>query len=1477
MLLSITTVSTIINVDTSYTFAVNRQVKSNAFDFNSNPLSSIPAGSLLRITFPAQYNHLTAGAFTCTSSNAVTCSLTGSEMTVTGMFPSASTPTSYSVTIQGIRNPSPALTTDSFTMQVRDGSTVVDFSQPSQRLVLSPGAFQSCSATFNPSTVSTRGSLVLALDPTNEIPTSGYIQVTFSSGSWANDPGSNSILLSSQSCTAISNVNSNLACTNPSSTSIRATSLLQTATSGSFSFSADSVLSPPTASSSYTFTVTSFQSTTTNNRIDTCSVTVGGLTPLPITILSSDTNGALVSQQTALRMRFNFGTNNVEVGDVMTFAFPTILQSSVSLISTADFSLSQNPNSAVLTCTTKVDSTNYQIALSAITMPPSVLPSPSITVTVARAGSQFLSGTFTVTAGIRTLSFTVGSTVTEIGKPGVMSFAITTLTAFSSTGVVTISLPSALTASAIPTCAGSGGSVSSSPTCTLSGRTVTISSLATSTQAAGTYTFSITSVTNPDTTLPVTGFNVSVLYDSQAGAFMANLVGGTYTPTPAQLDNSLISVTPSSLVVNNPNTNYLVRFTTRNTLATGSSITLTVPSCVVVNTNVVANNCAVALGAAALTSTSCSPAATANSDGSRTITFPNIFTSSGAAAGTVIQLQVSQSFKNPSSTERCSSFAIRTFSNSYPVDYLDFGISVQMTTPAAFQQAQVAASTLVNSGTTVLTFTLWQESAFQAHSVLRVTLPPELGIATLACADGNSNTLTCSASGQVVTVTLAAATTPASFTVVLSGIKNAISLKTTSTFTVDSGFQIYKYSEQSIAGITNQVAATFKTIGMTFNPGTLGEANTYTLNFQTTGTIPSGGYLLITPPTGMTVGTYSCTYTGFTPTCANDGTNAQILRVTAGSFPTSALTLTVTGLSTGNSAPTTAFTVGSFTADNFKIDENNALNFALACTLPCKSCNSATPTVCTACYSSTSITTRVFLADNNCFEACPNTTIAAGNACTACTSPCATCTGSLTNCTSCPAGQFLNLVTNPNAGTCGTTCPSGSWPNAALDPDRCVACSAPCSTCSSATACLSCATGFLLGTTCVTACPTTGLYIQDSVNMVCTPCSTTCKKCTNTVTECTECNSPKLLQASTCVDACTAPLISNSSHCVSCTAPCATCTGTVTTCVTCITNNFLSGTTCVPTCPTGTFANSATSSCSACSVMTNCLECESAVKCTRCSLPSALYQDQCITTAPTGKVIINGVVESCSTTADCATCVNTVTNCTSCTSRFLSGNTCVGTCPATTFGASNTCSACASPCANCDSQATNCTSCRDNLNPVRYLSGNSCITDCGAGRFGDTSTVVCVACSNNCATCTSSTICTSCAGIYFLQGTQCLTACLPGSVGLNNLCSPCTTGCATCSTSTTNCQTCSNGYFLNGNGCFTTCPAGLYGRKSDNTCAACDAGCVTCENSPTACTACPTPLFLYGVSCISSCPSGSYLSGTTCLGCPVSCATCSNA
>jgi hypothetical protein len=143
---------------------------------------------------------------------------------------------------------------------------------------------------------------------------------------------------------------------------------------------------------------------------------------------------------------------------------------------------------------------------------------------------------------------------------------------------------------------------------------------------------------------------------------------------------------------------------------------------------------------------------------------------------------------------------------------------------------------------------------------------------------------------------------------------------------------------------------------------------------------------------------------------------------------------------------------------------------------------------------------------------------------------CASCS-SATNCSSCQTGYNFYVVNG--LGSCVTTCPSGYYPGVSQSsafPNnynyQCLLCLSPCLTCSSITTCTSCITNFyIMGTNCYSSCPS-GFYAGQSTTgtLSCLPCNSPCTACTNTSTYCTACPSGYALDSSgNCNSACTSP------------------------------------------------------------------------------------------------------------------------------------------------------------------------------------------------------------------------------------------------------------------------------------------------------------------------------------------------------------------
>jgi proprotein convertase subtilisin/kexin type 5 len=163
------------------------------------------------------------------------------------------------------------------------------------------------------------------------------------------------------------------------------------------------------------------------------------------------------------------------------------------------------------------------------------------------------------------------------------------------------------------------------------------------------------------------------------------------------------------------------------------------------------------------------------------------------------------------------------------------------------------------------------------------------------------------------------------------------------------------------------------------------------------------------------------------------------------------------------------------------------------------------------------------------------------SAITNCTFPCKICTilnySTCLQCYSSATTQYYFI--DPVAQSCVTpsACSSNTFPSYAAS--ACVMCPPQCLTCSSSSACHSCATNYyLLNNSCLTDCP--GGYYPVSIQQVCSPCNSVnntahCSECIS-LNVCSNCLYPYNLSPSTktCVTACLANQIALNSTCFAC-------------------------------------------------------------------------------------------------------------------------------------------------------------------------------------------------------------------------------------------------------------------------------------------------------------------------------------------------------
>lgn len=388
---------------------------------------------------------------------------------------------------------------------------------------------------------------------------------------------------------------------------------------------------------------------------------------------------------------------------------------------------------------------------------------------------------------------------------------------------------------------------------------------------------------------------------------------------------------------------------------------------------------------------------------------------------------------------------------------------------------------------------------------------------------------------------------------------------------------------------------------------------------------------------------------------------------------------------------------------------------------------------------------------------------------------------------------------------------------------------------------------------------------------------------------------------------------------------CQSCNATSrTTCNSCVSGAAFDNNT-ICNCITGFFRNAST--CEACPV--RCGSCSNANVCITCSdNTTRAFNDSC--NCITG--FFDAGVSVCSACPSlCRTC-SSATTCTSCftdRNRTLNNGQCVcatGFYQVVNADGSLTCSPCAPTCSSCSLLPTSCTNCDASANRILGYDnlGNqvcNCLPGYSANSNGDCVQSNCVA-DPFCSTCLSilsQSTCIRCIAATFrvlvMPQQKCL--CQTGFFEQNGICTPCSPGCANCSSATT-CQQCVVSATNNNNGS-CSCPSGYFFATSPirfcrqcpnytltclsstqaltcvtgftlsngvcvcssgnfinnlGQCVSCVTGCSSCNSSIT-CLACNAPLLLQGNSCVSRCGPGFYQNGFVCTACSPGCASCS--
>lgn len=230
--------------------------------------------------------------------------------------------------------------------------------------------------------------------------------------------------------------------------------------------------------------------------------------------------------------------------------------------------------------------------------------------------------------------------------------------------------------------------------------------------------------------------------------------------------------------------------------------------------------------------------------------------------------------------------------------------------------------------------------------------------------------------------------------------------------------------------------------------------------------------------------------------------------------------------------------------------------------------------------------------------------------CVLCNANCLTCLGSATLCTSCKNNSYLSTTTLSCVDSTG--CELYQYPDSSTW--KCTNCSVSCSSngCTpNATWCKTCATGYIRDVAygsivpgpCTNICPTgTANDTNNSLGfgVGCRCNGSACLTCQTTINTCLSCKSGYLLN-SNCISSCgSGYYISNSTVCSSCSSNCLTCSSS-SLCYVCSSTQKLYEGQCLSSCPTDTTAgySNGTNICIFCG--SGCTTCLDNLRCSVCS------------------------------------------------------------------------------------------------------------------------------------------------------------------------------------------------------------------------------------------------------------------------------------
>ena len=247
---------------------------------------------------------------------------------------------------------------------------------------------------------------------------------------------------------------------------------------------------------------------------------------------------------------------------------------------------------------------------------------------------------------------------------------------------------------------------------------------------------------------------------------------------------------------------------------------------------------------------------------SNTITVVDGFQSSAFAAEGTISFDI-DGILNPRSLQPSSTFMVKTqTSDEFLINQLTSDITVTMTSVSQFNLVSISSTSLVNSASNNVTFTINSPSELIDGDILSITFPSQVTLPSSFTFVGMMNlasNLTYNLSGTVLNITLNFSTSPltagTSFIFKLQSITNPSSTQSTDTFSFSvlssGGYLINDYSTD--VRLTTTTPSNITSANLSQSTSDASATGDVTFNITLINSVAAGGTLSVIYPSQITV------------------------------------------------------------------------------------------------------------------------------------------------------------------------------------------------------------------------------------------------------------------------------------------------------------------------------------------------------------------------------------------------------------------------------------------------------------------------------------------------------------------------------------------------------------------------------------------------------------------------------------------------